>query len=276
MCGGLLEKLTGRWAELAEVLTEDRATVKQLANALGDSASSDPRWRAESAKLLVKMAVSCPKEALPAVSKLLRECGLQWGCWDIPGDLLAEYSALAGRIRGQEALAEELASALTTMLSEVTFEQRYVPAIELLTKLAKDHPALRKGIAAGTTSIINDREWGDRDLKPPLDSLAEAVGFEEKREEEAEVVPAPPETPPIAPEVWDHLVMLPEAPLKTLAEYVAFLKAMNKTKDPMAVITSHGMTVESFGECVSQWGEVISGNDALAVRYGQLVSSSPA
>ncbi|MGA2329557.1 MAG: hypothetical protein ABSH05_25135 [Bryobacteraceae bacterium] len=273
MCGGLLEKLTSRWAELAEVLTdEDREAVKQLANGLQDSACSDTRWRSESAKLLAKMAVSSPGEALPAVSKLLRECGLQWGCWDIPGDLLAEYSALARRIRREEALAEELASALTAMLSEASLEERYAPAIELLTNLAKDHPALRKGIAAGTASILEDREWGDRDLKPPLDNLADAVGFEEKREEEAEAVPAPPETPPIAPEVWDHLEMLPEAPVKTLAQYVSFLKAMNQTKDPMAVITSHGMTVETFGECVSQWGEVISGNDALAVRYGQLVS----
>jgi hypothetical protein len=274
MCSSLLEKLTGRWAELAEAVTEDRAVLKEFANALQQAASSDTRWRAESAKLLVKMAVSCPKEALPAVSKLLREAGLQWGCWDIPGDLLAEYSTLAGRIRGEEALAEELASALAAMLSEVTFEERYVPAIELLTKLAKDHPGLRKGIAAGTASIITDREWCDRDLKPSLDELAKAVGFEEKREEEAEAVPAPPETPPIAPEVWDHLAMLPDAPLKTLAQYVAFLKAMSTTKEPMAVITSHGMTVETFGECVSQWGEVISGNDALAIRYGQLVSSA--
>ncbi|MGC9973057.1 MAG: hypothetical protein ABSE56_20960 [Bryobacteraceae bacterium] len=276
ICSSVLEKLTGRWAELAEVLTEDRAAVRQFANALRQAASSDPRWRAESAKLLVKMAVSCPGEALPAVSRLLRECGLQWGCWDIPGDLLAEYSALAGRMRGEEALAEELASALAAMLSEVTFEERYVPAIELLTRLAEDHPALRKGIAAGTASIIEDREWCDRDLKPPLDELAKAVGSEEKREEEAETAPAPPEkppqAPPIAPEVWDHLVMLPEAPVKTLAQYVAFLKAMNTTKEPMAVIASYGMTVESFGECVSQWGEVIAGNDALAIRYGQLVS----
>ena len=280
MCYGLFEKLTDRWAELAEALAEDRAAVKQFAGALQQAAGSDPRWRAESAKLLAKVAVSFPEEGLPAVSKLLREAGLQWGCWDIPGDLLAGYSAFAGRIRDQEALAEELASALSAMLSQVTFEERYVPAIELLTKLAKDHPGLREGIAEGAAGILSDRDWGDRDLKAPLDELATAVGLEEKRLEVAETVPAPPETPPepprIASEVWDHLEMLPEAPVKTLAQYVAFLKAMNTATDPMAVITSYGMTVESFRECVTQWGQVIASNDAVAMRYGQLVSSSPA
>jgi len=66
--------------------------------------------------------------------------------------------------------------------------------------------------------------------------------------------------------------MLPEAPLKTLAEYVAFLRAMNTAKDPVVVMASHGMTTDSFAECVSLWRQVICSNNDIALRYGQLVS----
>jgi hypothetical protein len=70
----------------------------------------------------------------------------------------------------------------------------------------------------------------------------------------------------------DHLVILPEAPLKTLAEYVAFLRAMSTAADPTAVMASHGMTANPFTECMSLWGNLICSSNEIALRYGQLVS----
>jgi hypothetical protein len=269
MSGSLLERLSERWAVLEETLTADRTGLRQFVNGLRRAVSAETPWRSESARLLVKVAVSCPGEALPAVAALLRESGCKWECRDVPGDLLAEYDALARRIRRDEPLAAKLVEALVAMLGEVTLEQRYVPTIELLARLAQDHPVLRKAIAAGTASILKSREYGDRDLRPALDRLAAAAEFEDKP---AEPVAENHEPISVPPEVLDHLVLLPEAPLKTLAEYAGFLRAMSKAADPMAVMASYGLTTESFAECMTQWGSVISSNNDVAVRYGQLVS----
>jgi hypothetical protein len=46
---------------------------------------------------------------------------------------------------------------------------------------------------------------------------------------------------------------------------------MSKAKDPMAVMASYGLTQENLVECMTRWGEVISGNDQIALRYAQLV-----
>lgn len=273
MCGRLLEKLSDRWAQVEEALTEDRAALKHFLKALRQLASGqshDNAWcKTQALRLLVTVAVSCPDAALPALAALLRECGSGWACRDVPGDLLAGYDPLARRIRRNPSLAEDLADALADMLGQVTLEHRYIPAIKLLARLAQDHPGLRKRIAARTATILAHRDYGDRDLRPPLDDLASAAGFQEQSENQVQEQHEESSAPP---EVLDDQVILPEAPLKTLAEYVAFMKAMNTAADPMALMASHGMTLDSFAECMSLWGQVIAGNDQIALRYSRLIT----
>jgi hypothetical protein len=203
------------------------------------------------------------------VTALLKESGSKWEFRDVAGDLLAGYDTLKRRIGRDAFLAADLAEALTAVLNAVTLEYRYIPTLELLARLAQSYPKLKAKIRARTAKMLKDREWGDTMLKPALDALAEAVDFQEEPEE-----PAPEETgpPPLPDEALDNMVVFPGAPLKTLAEYCAFLKAMGAAKDPMAVITSYGLTVESMGEWVTRWGEVISSNDQIAMRYARLVA----
>jgi len=263
--GDLLRKLSERWAELEETLTQDRAGLADLVKVLQRKASED----SEAAQLLVKVAVSRPAAALPAVAGLLREAGSKWALREVPADLLAEYDALAQRVASEKSLAADLAGALCALLGKVTLECRYVSAIQLLARLVKDHPKLRKGTAAEMTRILRDRQWGDRMLQPALEELAQAVGFQEEPEAE---VPKEPEPPSIPDEILDNLALLPDAPLKTLGEYCAFMKAMGKAKDPMAVMASYGLTQENLVECMTRWGEVICGNDQIALRYARLMT----
>jgi hypothetical protein len=273
MCRSLLEKLSERWGAVEEALTADRAALEAFVQTLRQRASgkwtSDGRCEAEAVRLLVKVAVSRPEVALPAVAALLREYGSEWECREIAGDMLAEYNTLAPRLGRDASLAAELADALVALLGEVAPPQRYLPAVELLTRLAQDNTGLRKGIAERAAAILRDRDWGDHDLKSSLDGLAQAVDFQE---EPQEPVPEEPEKPSLPAEVLDNMVILPDAPLKTLAEYCAFLKAMGTAANPMAVITSFGMTAESWVDCVRRWGEVICGNNDIALRYALLMT----
>lgn len=273
ICGKLLEKLSGRWAEMGGAFMADRAVLDDFIGALRPLASpqfrGETQHQAQAARLLVALAVSCPSAALPALAALLHDYGSEWECRDVAGDLLAEYDVLARRIGRQASLAAELADALVTMLGNTALQHRYIPAIQLLARLAQDHAGLRKEIAARTASILTNRDRGDRDLKLPLDNLANAVEF--KEESEGQVQEEHQESS-LPPEVLDNLVILPEAPLKTLAQYVAFMKAMGTAADPMATMASHGMTQDSFVECMSLWGEVLGSNDEIALRYSRLMT----
>ena len=265
MPGDLLRKLLERWPTAGETLIGDREALIPFVRVLRQRAGG----QIEAARLLAMVALSCPAAALPAVAALLKQDGADWRCRDIAGDLLAEYDSLAGRIGDDKPLAADLADALVTMLGQVSLEQRFIPALELLARLAQDHAGLREGLAARAAPMLGDRALGDRDLKPALDRLTQAVGFQDAAAPQvAEESPAPA----FADAVLDGLVMLPACPLKTLAEYCAFMKAMGAAADPMAVMASFGLTLESMPECVERWGEVICGNDQIALRYARLMT----
>ncbi len=265
MRGDLLRKLAERWPGVGELLADDRGALKGLVKALRQRAGQD----SDAVRVLVKAAAACPQVALPAVTALLKESGSKWELRDVAADLLAEYNPLKRRIGRDAGLAKALAEALVTTLGAVTLESRYLPALELLTRLAQDDAGLRPDIAKRTAAILKDREWGDRMLRPALDALAEAVDFKEVPDEPPPEVAGPPSIPN---EVFDNMVLVPDVPLKTLAEYCAFLKAMGEGKDPLAVMASYGLTPDSMGECVTRWGEVISSNDQIAMRYASLVA----
>ena len=272
----ILDKLSSRWEELAGALAEARAILPDFVVTLADVARGrfhrDTVLQGNAAQLLVKTALVFPAAAAPTLAALLRDCGSAWQCRDVPGDLLAEYSTLARQIGGQPALAAELADGLVAMLAgETTLDRRYIPAIELLAKLAQDHDGLRKPIGGGMAQVFKDRDFVDRDVREALALLANAIGWQP----EPETVPEDqaPEEDREDQAALDHLVVFPGTPLPALADYVAFLKAMGTTGDPMAVMAGYGLTVESYVECVTRWGEALGASDALALRYAKLVAS---
>lgn len=251
--GDLLGKLDERWANLADLLAPEEAALGDFAEWLRQAARHDP----EAAALLASVAVTCPAAALPRVASLLREPAATWACREVPARLLAGYDAFGARIEAP--LAAELAGALAEMLDRI-------PAIELLARLARDHPELRKSIAEQAEATLKDRDWADRDLRPALDELAEAVGYKP----EPEPAPEPPAPLPLAE--LDNVIVVADGPLKTLAEYVTFLKAMGAAANPMEVMARYGMTQDSFIECMNRWGEVIGSSDNIALRYAELLA----
>ncbi len=181
VCIGLLQS---RWVEVEEALAKDAGALKRLVEVLRPLAGWElydaERCRRDAARLLAKLAVRFPGVALPAISEMLRANGREWEYRDLPGDLLEGYGTLARHLARDEALAAGLAGALAETLTQVGLEERFFPAIQLLTKLARDHPRLRKGIAETAAPILGDREGRDSDVRPLLDALAKAAGFQEE------------------------------------------------------------------------------------------------
>jgi hypothetical protein len=122
--------------------------------------------------------------------------------------------------------------------------------------------------------ILEDRESSYESLKERLDKLADVVGWQ--KTPVAHPGEAPKETV-VDPARIDREVVFPGMPLPTLAEYVAFMKAVSAAANPMAVIASHGMTLDSYAACVSRWGQLLGASDMFALRYSQLIEAvSPA
>jgi len=265
-----LESLDVRWAEVAEAFTEDRSIFRRFVRAVGRIADGQlgaaRLCRAPAAKLLVTLAVADPDTALPAVASLLKEHGSDYECRDVPAWLLEGYRTIAPRVG--RALAADLADALTGLSFD---SSNSIPAAELLTRLVTDHAALRTPVARCVAKVLDDREWIDTMLRPALDALAEALGgsrtaTQEKADEE-QAAPAPA----AGLEYLDHVVIVAEGSLATLSEYAAFMKALGKSSDPLSLMSAHGLNQETFVACISRWGEALASNDALALRYAQLM-----
>lgn len=269
----LLSKLSSAWEELGETFAADQAIFKQLLTTLGEVARGefydDIDFHDQAARLLVKAAMVAPAVGLPVVTSLLRDSGSSWPCRNVPHDLLAHYETIARCIAGDPRLAAELCDALAALIAGGACVE-HIPAIQLLTRLAQDHAGLRPGIATGMAAVLQDRDSGGPDLKASLDELAQAVEWQDAPEN----VPEEQDQVEIKepPAMLDHVVVFPGQPLPTLAQYVAFMKAMGAASDPRSVLASYGLTELSFGECVSRWGEVLGASDEFALRYSRLIA----
>jgi hypothetical protein len=186
----ILTDLCDRWSDISRAFLEDRRTIGRLVKTVARLAET----RAEAADLLAAIALSAPKQALPAAIDLLRRRGTRWHCRN---------------------LAERLAPLLPAS-----------PASE------------------------------------PADGAEPAADSPE------------PEAP--QPEVRDHAVLLPVCPLRTLAEYVAFLRALSATADPQSVLAAHGMpNQQAFTSVLLKWSQLLAADNALALRYAELMAREP-
>jgi hypothetical protein len=255
----LLEQLRKRWEAVAPVFVEDHHLLKRVADQLAElargQASSVPS-REAAAKLLVVAAVTYPDTALPPLAALLRDRGSRYELRDVPGDLLAGYEEMRPLLVHQRKSAVALADALAEMCAAAGAAGCEPQPLELLLKLVGDHDELRPAIAKRLGSLLEDRESCTDAVTSALDDLSVAV--------------APAATPSAAAEL-DHLPLLPSDPLKSLDEYVAFMKSLGASADPSSVMAAHGMDQEGFIACLTHWNALLAGDDRLALRYAALM-----
>jgi hypothetical protein len=171
-------------------------------------------------------------------------------------------------LSGARQLAAALADALAGMCADSGSSGCEAPALQLLVKLVGDHGALRASVSKRMAQLLADREWCDGAVRSALDDLADALAKEiapgAQSRQDAD------ETPSTDLDL-DYLVLLPSDPLKTLAEYVAFMKALGGSGDPASVMAAHGMDQEGFVACVSRWSAVLASDDRLPLRYAELM-----
>ncbi len=79
----------------------------------------------------------------------------------------------------------------------------------------------------------------------------------------------PAKTPqPIGPETE---VVLPHEPLRTLADYTTFLRALSAGTPIDELLERHGMDYKQYAACMTAWGKVLQNRPELALRMGQLL-----
>ncbi|MFP2912436.1 hypothetical protein ACLESD_46935, partial [Pyxidicoccus sp. 3LFB2] len=72
----------------------------------------------------------------------------------------------------------------------------------------------------------------------------------------------------------DDEVILPEARLRTLMDYVLLLKQLSGGgADVLAVFAAHGLTVESWTAECTAWGQALTGRLELGLRFGELMAA---
>ncbi|WP_164008601.1 hypothetical protein [Pyxidicoccus trucidator] len=72
----------------------------------------------------------------------------------------------------------------------------------------------------------------------------------------------------------DDEVILPDARLPTLMDYVLLLKQLSGGgADVLAVFAAHGLTVESWTAEATAWGRAMTGRMELGLRFGELMAA---
>jgi hypothetical protein len=80
--------------------------------------------------------------------------------------------------------------------------------------------------------------------------------------------------PEIPREGIDDEPLLPDQPLRTLHEYVGFMKAISAGGDPMAMLSARGMTPQSWSGCALAWSALLQQRPQVAMRFAQLFQAS--
>ncbi|MBZ5565345.1 MAG: hypothetical protein LAP13_23350, partial [Acidobacteriia bacterium] len=282
MSMSIVDELCEHWPELGPLATEYRPAVGELVTALLDLVRTNFLGdRSQIAELLVAMAPLYPAETLPAIVALLRDRDLLSRPWNILCRLRDGYSVF-GQCLGNspEALAQAVAALLELLKGDDSATDNIrPPAANLLEAIATDHPRYREEIASEIAPHLPDWTFSSGS-REELERLAEVVGIRIKASDESQPVPADLENSCSGPqsqsllEALDNEVLLPGNPLPTLADYCRFLKALGEAANPMEVMTASGMTDDQYVQCVSEWGEVMSRRDDVAIRYSQLMAAS--
>lgn len=69
----------------------------------------------------------------------------------------------------------------------------------------------------------------------------------------------------------DTEVLVPDQPIRTLADYVAFMRAMQRGADVMALFAQHGLTPVTWGACATAWAQVMTKRMDVAMRFAELL-----
>jgi hypothetical protein len=97
--------------------------------------------------------------------------------------------------------------------------------------------------------------------------------------ERARPASAAPPAAPTAPKAGgadtrDDEVVLPNEPLRTLAEYTRFLKSLSAGRPIDELLSTHGMDYKQYAACMTAWGRLLQNRPDLALRMGQLLRAA--
>lgn len=85
-------------------------------------------------------------------------------------------------------------------------------------------------------------------------------------------------TPKLMPNIplegIDREPILPDQPLPTLLDYVAFLKQMSLGGDIMKMLADHGMDPMKWGACAGAWSTALQTRPNYAMRFGALFQAT--
>ena len=91
-------------------------------------------------------------------------------------------------------------------------------------------------------------------------------------EREAQARVALEQSVPQSTSELDMQVLVPQHALKTLRDYVTFMRALQKGADVMALFQQHGMTPQDWGACATAWSQVMSSRLEVAMRFAALLN----
>jgi hypothetical protein len=171
---------------------------------------------------------------------------------------------------GLPALAQRMAArrAATTAAdpgdSLASFEQQIATELRLADEVTTREDEDRQRDAARAAAVAA-REAAARAAQEEEAARAEAARAKAARQLAAA------QAGPGADASLATQVLLPDQPLRTLREYVGFLRAMQAGADVMALLTAAGMTPATWGTCATAWGSVMSQRPEVAICMASLL-----
>jgi hypothetical protein len=268
LCYSVISDVYGGWDRLVPAIAEDPARLDEFLRAVHHCAKRDSfPYLAAHTRVLTEAAPVFPERMFPLLFDLLSDADLIRKCDEVSLYTLHSYEKL--RIPLQENLS--LASAFVEVLAGHLkpggqMDYTELRLMDLLARMVSDFPSCRARVAEKLAPMIEDLESQANEVKHL-----------------AELLLPPPELPveravpePRSLEALDNEVLLPDQPLTTLADYVAFIREAASATDPLQVAAQHNLSLEQYMDCVRAWCDLISRREDVAMRYGLLLQDTTA
>ncbi len=261
----VINDVYGHWDKVVAAIGESPGLLSEFLSAVHKCARGDSfPYLAAHTQLLAQTAAIHPQEAFSLLLDLLSDVELIHRCPQIPA--YVRYDELSGALRERPSLAGDFVEVLTRHLKPgSSMDYPWIVLMHLLARILTDFPVCRGKVAEKLMPVLEDLDSYSDDAKDCLQRLTELIGS---------VRPETPsddtETQPSPSEILDHKVLLPGQPLTTLADYVAFIKELSTSSNPLEVMARHNLHSDQYAECVLAWCDLISRRDDVAIRYAHL------
>ncbi|MEO9193763.1 MAG: hypothetical protein ABI445_08880 [Polyangia bacterium] len=149
------------------------------------------------------------------------------------------------------------------------FDEQSITELQIVDEvIAREAERVEREVARELATQARAREHAERLESEARAQQAEALEAQQKLGQARAVLAERQQQA----EALDLEVVLPEQPLRTLAEYAAVLRAFRTGGDVMAILNAAGLTPATWGACATAWGDLMSRRQELAMRFGQLLA----